>query len=128
MKNTYHFLIHHDNKQKPGVQAPSKAFGTDTSTKAENDAAAVALAKTLPNVMRVQCDQTGKYVYDIGEKAAAEEFAFSLEKTSADENPNGPTVEQFVKKGYDPKNYPPTGYAAVSSKAIIDAEIAAYKK
>lgn len=126
MKNTYHFLIHHDNKQKAGVQAPSKTFEKDTE--AANDAAAIELAKTLPNVERVQSDKTGKFIYDISEKNEADQFAFSLEKKAPTLKPSGPTIAAYVKAGYDPKNYPPDGYAAVSTKAEIDAAIAAYGK
>lgn len=39
----------------------------------------------------------------------------------------GPTVEEFVKAGYDPKGYPPTGFDSKSTPEQIAAAIAAYK-
>lgn len=32
---------------------------------------------------------------------------------------DGPTLDEYVKAGYDPANYPPAGYAAVPSTAVI---------
>lgn len=37
---------------------------------------------------------------------------------------DGPTIEQYVSAGYDPKTYPPSGYESRSTKDEIDAAIA----
>lgn len=39
---------------------------------------------------------------------------------------DGPTVTEYVLAGYDPKNYPPTGYASRSTPAEIEKAIADY--
>jgi hypothetical protein len=36
---------------------------------------------------------------------------------------DGPTVAEFIAAGYDARNYPPSGYAAKSTQAEIDAAI-----
>lgn len=41
---------------------------------------------------------------------------------------DGPTIEEFVKAGYNPENYPPAGYASRSKPEEIEAAIAAAKK
>lgn len=37
---------------------------------------------------------------------------------------DGPTVEQYVQAGYNPRNYPPKGYAPLSSPEEIALAIA----
>lgn len=39
----------------------------------------------------------------------------------------GPTVQEFVRAGYDPSNYPPEGFRSVSSDGDVDAAVAAFK-
>jgi hypothetical protein len=50
----------------------------------------------------------------------------------AGEKWDGPTVEEFVERGYSAKNYPPPGYASRSTpeaiKAAVDKENEAIKK
>lgn len=53
----------------------------------------------------------------------------AAKKNATGENPNaGPTVEEFVKAGYNPNNYPPQGYNSKSTPEEIAAAIAAYDK
>lgn len=40
----------------------------------------------------------------------------------------GPTIQEFVAAGHDPHNYPPPGYAAVSSQADVDEVIKAHDR
>jgi hypothetical protein len=42
--------------------------------------------------------------------------------------PGGPTVAEFVAAGYNPANYPPLGYAPISSPEEVAAAVAEYKK
>jgi hypothetical protein len=51
----------------------------------------------------------------------------NLEEATLDPK-SGPTVEEYVKAGCDPKNYPPTGYKSKSTPEQIEAAIAAFKK
>lgn len=41
---------------------------------------------------------------------------------------DGPTVEEFVKSGYDPKNYPPAEYKSKSTKKEIAKAIADFEQ
>ena len=40
---------------------------------------------------------------------------------------DGPTIAEYVEHGYDPKNYPPKGYASKSSDEEVKKAIAAFK-
>ncbi len=40
---------------------------------------------------------------------------------------DGPTVAEYVEHGYDPKNYPPKGYASKSSDEEVKKAIKNYK-
>lgn len=51
----------------------------------------------------------------------------SPKPTEPELSDGGPTVEEFVKAGYDPKNYPPKGYDSKSDAAAIAKAIAEYK-
>lgn len=52
-------------------------------------------------------------------KAAEEEAARAAERSMEEPAPmlrmDGPTLEEFVAEGYDPAQYPPRGYAAVTA-------------
>ena len=49
------------------------------------------------------------------------------ESTAKTESNKGPTVEEYVKAGYDPKNYPPPGFTNKSTADEIAKAVAAYK-
>jgi hypothetical protein len=61
-----------------------------------------------------------------GAVAESERRKAALE-TNPELSQDGPTVQQYVSAGRDPKTYPPKGFASKSTQAEIDAAIAAYK-
>lgn len=40
---------------------------------------------------------------------------------------SGPTVAEYVQAGYDPANYPPEGYLAISTEDEVAAAVEAFK-
>lgn len=63
------------------------------------------------------------------EKAIKElKLPIAVKNEDGKPDPNsGPTVEAFVKAGYDPKNYPPAGYNSKSTDVEIANAILDYK-
>lgn len=57
----------------------------------------------------------------------AAEIATEAEAKAAELKQDGPTIEEFVKAGFAPENYPPAGYASRSTPQEIEAAIAAAK-
>lgn len=55
-----------------------------------------------------------------------DEEAKALGKEPEALNPNGPTIQEYVEKGYPPDTYPPKGCAKKSSDEEIKAAIAAH--
>lgn len=61
-------------------------------------------------------------------KDKAEEDALLGSATPEHLREDGPTISEYVAAGYDPKNYPPKGYASKSSEEEIKTFIDKHNK
>ena len=98
-----------------GVSNPHPGYGTD------------------PNILNV----FGHTKYPMmvekpnGEKVVVnneDEEHTALGKEPAELKQDGPTISEYVAAGYDPKNYPPKGYASKSSDEEVKAFIEKHHK
>jgi hypothetical protein len=65
---------------------------------------------------------------DVGGARRQTEAEIEAERKAAEPRTDGPTVAEYVAKGYKASGYPPAGYASRSTPDEIAAAIAAEKK